>query len=255
MSAVYAGTSPTPYGHTYGDFGVLLDPAGREVWARNSSWHLNHATRPVRLNWRRIGTMRPAVFTATQSFVAEVVKTYSATTARAYFEHLVYLSNFPSFLEGERSGGNIEFSVIMALRTALGEAGYGVRLLRDWYSWCADQGHSGFCPETAFRLEEVAFGGNRKAVAVRTMDPEGGPLVDTEVVGHRQLVELRLRWGAIGTACSWLRRSGDAGDLGPSLEGLAPGGSILGGRHLMAAKVEEVADPIVGGQEALRLAG
>ena len=73
--------------------------------------------------------------------------------------------------------------------------------------------------------------------------------------GHRQLVELRLRWGAIGTACSWLRRSGDAGDLGPSLEGLAPGGSILGGRHLMAAKVEEVADPIVGGQEALRLAG
>ncbi len=73
--------------------------------------------------------------------------------------------------------------------------------------------------------------------------------------GHRQLVELRLRWGAIGTACSWLRRSGDAGDLGPSLEGLAPGGSILGGRHLMAAKVEEVADPVVGGQEALRLAG
>ncbi len=75
------------------------------------------------------------------------------------------------------------------------------------------------------------------------------------VDGHRQLVELRLRWGAIGTACSWLRRSGDAGDLGPSLEGLAPGGSILGGRHLMAAKVEEVADPVVGGQEALRLAG
>ena len=182
MSAVYAGTSPTPYGHTYGDFGVLLDPAGREVWARNSSWHLNHATRPVRLNWRRIGKLRPATFIATQCFMAEVVKTYSATTARAYFENLVYLSNFPSFLEGERSGGNIEFSVIMALRTALGEAGYGVRLLRDWYSWCADQGHSGFCPETAFRLEEVAFGGNRKAVAVRTMDPEGGPLVDTEVV-------------------------------------------------------------------------
>ena len=73
--------------------------------------------------------------------------------------------------------------------------------------------------------------------------------------GHRQLVELRLRWCVTGTACSWLRRSGDAGDLGPSLEGLAPGGSILGGGHLMAAKVEEVADPIVGGQEALRLAG
>ena len=32
-------------------------------------------------------------------------------------------------------------------------------------------------------------------------------------------------------------------------------GSILGGGHLMAAKVEQVADPVMGGQEALRLAG
>ena len=80
-------------------------------------------------------------------------------------------------------------------------------------------------------------------------------MIGVLLAGHRQLVELRLRWCVTGTACSWLRRSGDAGDLGPSLEGLAPGGSILGGRHLMAAKVEEVADPVVGGQEALRLAG
>ena len=143
---------------------------------------LNHATQGVILNWRRIGKLRPATFIATQCFMAEVVKTYSATTARAYFENLVYLSNFPPFFEGERSDGDVEFGVFMALRTALGKTGHGVRLLRDWYSWCADQGHSGFCPKTAFRLEEVVFGGNRKAVAVRTMDPEGGPLVDTEIV-------------------------------------------------------------------------
>ena len=51
-----------------------------------------------------------------------------------------------------------------------------------------------------------------------------------------------------------LCRSGDAGDLGPNLEGLGPCSSILGGGHLMAAEVEEVVDPVVGGQEALRLA-
>jgi len=55
-------------------------------------------------------------------------------------------------------------------------------------------------------------------------------------------------------ACSWLRRSGDAGDLGPSLKGLGPGGSILGGGHLMAAEQEEVVDPVMGGEETLRLA-
>ena len=72
-----------------------------------------------------------------------------------------------------------------------------------------------------------AYDGEPTYEAARTRQPDPPP------DGHRQLVELRLRWGAIGTACSWLRRSGDAGDLGPSLEGLAPGGSILGGGHLM----------------------
>jgi len=36
---------------------------------------------------------------------------------------------------------------------------------------------------------------------------------------HRQLVELRSRRCATKTACSRLRPSGDAGDLGPNLEG------------------------------------
>ena len=72
---------------------------------------------------------------------------------------------------------------------------------------------------------------------------------------HRQLVGRRSRWRAMRTACWWLRRSGDAGDLGPNLKGLGPGGSILGDGYLMAAEAEEIVDPVMGGQEALRLAG
>ncbi len=49
--------------------------------------------------------------------------------------------------------------------------------------------------------------------------------------------------------------AGNAGDLGPNLKGLNPGGSILGGGHLMAAEVEEVVDLAMGGEETLRLAG
>lgn len=54
-----------------------------------------------------------------------------------------------------------------------------------------------------------------------------------------------LGQGAIGIACSWSRRGRDAGDLDPNLKGLDPGGSILGGRYLMTAELEEIADPIV----------
>jgi hypothetical protein len=49
--------------------------------------------------------------------------------------------------------------------------------------------------------------------------------------------------------------SGHAGDLGPGLKGLGPGGAVLGGRAVIAAEVEQVADLIVSGEEALRLSG
>ncbi len=52
-----------------------------------------------------------------------------------------------------------------------------------------------------------------------------------------------------------LRHGGDAGDLGPNLKGLAPGGSMLDGWKLRTAKVEEVVDAVIGEEKALRLAG
>ena len=49
--------------------------------------------------------------------------------------------------------------------------------------------------------------------------------------------------------------SGHAGDLGPDLEGLGSGGSILAGGEVIAAEVEEIVDPVMGGEEALSLTG
>jgi hypothetical protein len=49
--------------------------------------------------------------------------------------------------------------------------------------------------------------------------------------------------------------SGNAGDLGPGLERLSSGGSILAGSDVIATEVEQVVDPIVGREEALGLTG
>src|SRR4051812_17710639 len=51
-----------------------------------------------------------------------------------------------------------------------------------------------------------------------------------------------------------LCQSGNAGDLGPGLKGLGPGGSVLGGRAVIAAEVEQIVDPVMGEEEALGLA-
>ena len=52
-----------------------------------------------------------------------------------------------------------------------------------------------------------------------------------------------------------LCQSGHASDLGPDLEGLGPGGSILDGGDVVAAEVEEIVDLVVSREEALCLAG
>ena len=58
-----------------------------------------------------------------------------------------------------------------------------------------------------------------------------------------------------GRSHAGLCPSGHAGDLGPGLEGLGPGGSILAGGAVIAAEVEEIVDLIVSGEKALGLAG
>jgi Transposase len=72
--------------------------------------------------------------------------------------------------------------------------------------------------------------------------------------GHRQLVasgQLNLRQRR------WNQSSlqTDTADFGPDLEFLGPGGSVLGGSDMITAKMEQVVDLIVGGEEPLRLAG
>ena len=57
-----------------------------------------------------------------------------------------------------------------------------------------------------------------------------------------------------GRSYEGLCPSGHAGDLGPDLKGLGPGGSILAGGEVVAAEVEEIVDPVMGGEEALGLA-
>jgi len=55
--------------------------------------------------------------------------------------------------------------------------------LRQWYVWCSDfLPDLGFLPEEAYKWQLVKVPGGEKGVAVRTSDPNGGPLDDAEVI-------------------------------------------------------------------------
>ena len=85
------------------------------------------------------------------------------------------------------------------------------------------------------------------------------PIIDDQqpdAFGHRQLVWLwSRRYAQLGLDSLRLCQSGCAGDLRPGLKGLGPGSSILIGGDVIAAEVEQIVNPVMGGEKALRLAG
>ena len=87
---------------------------------------------------------------------------------------------------------------------------------------------------------------------------ELGKRPGAQMIGHRHR-QLDWHWSREGMrggeAHEGLCQSAHAGDRGPGLEGLGPGGSILVGGEVIAAEVEQVVDPIVRGEEALGLTG
>jgi hypothetical protein len=62
--------------------------------------------------------------------------------------------------------------------------------IRAWYLWCADYlPDLGFDSDDAYTLEAVRVPGNEKGIAVRTEDPEGGPLNDAELILFRRALQ------------------------------------------------------------------
>src|SRR3954468_14828908 len=74
------------------------------------------------------------------------------------------------------------------------------------------------------------------SIAEQAGDPQGGT-VNLIGTGRDKAQEGRPHEG--------LCPSGHAGDRGPGLKGLGPGGSVLGGREVISAEVEQVVDVIV----------
>jgi hypothetical protein len=72
--------------------------------------------------------------------------------------------------------------------------------------------------------------------------------------GHRQVDAGKDREASL-TGATALCGSRGTGDLGPDRESLRADGSVLGSGKVIAVKVKEVVDLVVGGEEPLCLAG
>lgn len=123
------------------------------------------------------------IMEACTAYAAQLIRFQRAQSVSGWFQTLVLFTKHPKFAEEDLSGEPLSYPLFSAFMHDLGASRrYRVQRLKQWYVWCCDQGMPRFDADTAFRLGETTFGGNEKAKAVLSSDPEEGPLSDVEVV-------------------------------------------------------------------------
>lgn len=178
-----AGAAFTFIGIDFDEEEVVTTRTGLTVEVSGLVWRVPHPSRTLYLHWEDIPIPQGQVWRASRAYFRHLIRNFSQGEIIGNWAALQFAWLAPALQESIRNKDEIPLSFLDEMRVLLGNhEGYRLHYARKWYLWCCDQGFDGFSPEVAFQLEERVFGGNSKGDAVRSADPEQGPLLDAEIV-------------------------------------------------------------------------
>lgn len=173
---------------------VIVSRAGYEVDTSGSIWYIPHPSRSISLDWDQIELRSGLIQKATEAYFRHLIQNYSAREVGNNWELLKHVW----LLETVRGSEKIPLQFFTELENVLPtRETYRLHFARKWYTWCSDAGFPPFSPEVAFHLEQRVIGGNEKGTAVRSADPEKGPLQDGEVKALGNALRAARTTGAI----------------------------------------------------------
>jgi hypothetical protein len=189
---------------------VIYDVAGLPITIDGLRWRLNSlsAGSGVSINWGLCTPLPKNIGEAMISFMRFNIGVKSASHCSNVFRELV------SFSANLRAAAGEELrSWLLHHLTYLRSNGseYRFHYLRDWYRWCSEQGLAGFDnDELLYELQRLRIPGNLKGDAVRSEDPEEGPLDEIEEVALRAalqrdngaLIDRVLTWTFLALGCN-----------------------------------------------------
>jgi len=170
--------TPARQSKFHGSNQVIISRAGYEVDTSGSIWSIPHPSRSILLDWGQIELEPGPILEATEAYFRHLIRNYSTREVANNWDLLKHV--WP--LEAVRGNEEIPMQFFAELENRLqAHEKYRLHFARKWYTWCSDAGFLPFSPEVAFHLEQRVIGGNEKGNAVRSADPEKGPLQDGEV--------------------------------------------------------------------------
>ena len=160
---------------------TAIDKAGRTVDISGSVWRLSSGSSEFNLDWSTINIPQIAVFNAIRRYFADLIARQRPQSVANAFRGLSVPLATKAFREAMLGNGEIPFLVFSEARATLGdERDYLLHYWRQLYQWCALRGYSRFTRKVSHKLADQVIGGNTRARAVRSADPNKGPLTDSE---------------------------------------------------------------------------
>lgn len=165
-------------------------PPGDEIYLRDGTtldvtgkyWRIPTPDRVWSVDFGKIKIPDGPHLNSIRRWVAHNLKNKSVATACNGFNRAVTFFNTAAFVDAAVKGTSIPYLAFSQGKEVLGlERLWKSDSFRSYYRWCHSQQFPFFESEVLDKIEEVKIGGNEKGQAVRSADPEKGPLSASEV--------------------------------------------------------------------------
>jgi integrase len=162
--------------------GIVIDRGGLPVDCSQSRWRLNDPTALLVLDWGRITIPNVAVLNSMRRYFAWLITAKNPQTVHNSFAFLKPFVHSKAFQAAALQDSVIPYLAFSETRDTLGrKQQWQLHHSRQYYRWCVTQGLPHFTREVLRRVAELVVGGNSKGQAVRSHDPDHGPLDAQEV--------------------------------------------------------------------------
>lgn len=160
----------------------VLDRRGLPVDISGDVWQLNDPTAVFTLDWSKYDIRTPGILNCIRRYVAWLLTNKGPASVDNCFHSLLPFIATTAFREADDVAGYIPYKAFSEAKSNLGrDRQYLLHYARQLYRWCVSQRYPYFSRDVANRLNDIVIGGNSKGQAVRSRDPNKGPLDAQEV--------------------------------------------------------------------------
>ncbi|WP_330705862.1 tyrosine-type recombinase/integrase [Novosphingobium resinovorum] len=156
---------------------IVIDRAGRPVDVSGSVWRLNEPTGTITLNFDLLHISDGSILDAFRNYIVFKIRTKSPAHVHNCFDACRLLLDTVAAQDAAEYNTVLSYRAFSEALAVLGKAGkWRLHDGRHFYRWARRQRFEPFCPKVEKRMHSIVLGGNEKGHAVRSQDPDKGPI-------------------------------------------------------------------------------